>query len=75
MKRGSFIYRQKLRLRGKPKQFNGTSAVVKTARPVSELAMQSILTGWEPHFAVAYGDIVKELAIWGNMLNIEVEEY
>lgn len=59
----------------KPKQFNGTSVVVKTARPVYELAERSILAGWEPHFAVAYGDVAKELAILGNMLNIEVEEY
>lgn len=59
----------------KPKQFNGTSVVVKTARPVYELVERSILAGWEPHFAVAYGDVAKELAILGNMLNIEVEEY
>lgn len=59
----------------KPKQFNGTSVVVKTARPVYKLVERSILAGWEPHFAVAYGDVAKELAILGNMLNIEVEEY
>ena len=59
----------------KPKQFNGTSVVVKTERPVYGLVERSVLAGWEPHFAVAYGDIAKELAILGNMLNIEVEEY
>lgn len=59
----------------RPKQFNGTSVVVKTERPVYGLVEQSILAGWEPHFAVAYGDVAKELAILGNMLNIEVEEY
>ena len=59
----------------KPEQFNGTSVVVKTERPVYGLVERSVLAGWEPHFAVAYGDVAKELAIGGNMLNIEVEEY
>lgn len=58
-----------------PKQFNGTSIVVKTESPVDELVESSILAGWEPHFAVIYGNVIKELEILGNMLNIEVDRY
>lgn len=58
-----------------PKQFNGTSIVVKTRNPVGEIVEKSILAGWEPHFAVICGNVKKELEILGNMLNIEVDNY
>ncbi|MBD5484474.1 MAG: fucose isomerase [Lachnospiraceae bacterium] len=58
-----------------PKQFNGTSIVVKTRNPAREIVENSILAGWEPHFVVIYGNVKKELEILGNMLNIEVNNY
>lgn len=59
----------------KPKQFNGTSVVVKTANNAADIVEQSVLDGWEPHFVVVYGNVEKELEILGNMLNIEVCRY
>ncbi len=59
----------------KPKQFNGTSLVVKTDNPADEIVDKSVCDGWEPHFAVAYGDITEELKALSNMLGIEVIEY
>ena len=59
----------------KPKQFNGTSVVVKTVNPSKEIVEQSVLDGWEPHFVVVYGNVTEELEILGNMLKIEVCRY
>ena len=59
----------------KPKQFNGTSVVVKTLNPSKQIVEQSVLDGWEPHFVVVYGNVAEELAILGNMLKIEVCRY
>jgi len=56
----------------KPKQFSGTSIVVKTDRPAYEIVHQSVKDGWEPHFVVAYGDVKEKLAILGRMLRVEV---
>ncbi len=58
-----------------PKQFCGTSLVVKTDNNVKELVYKSVKAGFEPHFVVVYGDVKKELEILANMLSIEVEEY
>ena len=59
----------------KPKQFNGTSVVVKTETSAEKIINESVLAGWEPHFAVAYGDISMELKILADMLNMEVTLY
>ena len=59
----------------KPKQFTGTSVVVKTKTPSYDVVNQSVLDGWEPHFAVIYGDVKTELEILAHMLNIEVCVY
>lgn len=56
----------------KPKQFCGTSVVVKTENPCDEVVNTSVADGWEPHFVVIYGDVKEELAILGHMLDIEV---
>ena len=39
----------------KPKQFTGTSMVVRTDAPCRELVEDSVLEGFEPHFAVISG--------------------
>lgn len=59
----------------KPKQFNGTSVVVKTQNNAESIVKSSVKAGFEPHFAVAYGDIYDELVALSEMLNLEVCEY
>ncbi|OON90961.1 MAG: fucose isomerase [Candidatus Epulonipiscium fishelsonii] len=59
----------------KPKQFQGTSIVFQPEGKSKEIVSKSVKDGWEPHFAVAYGDIVQELEILANMLDIEVIKY
>ena len=59
----------------RPKQFNGTSVVVKTVNYARQIVERSVTDGWEPHFVVIYGDVQRELEILGNMLNIEVCRY
>ncbi len=59
----------------KPKQFCGTSVVVKTRNSAQEIVNKSVLDGWEPHFIVIYGDVAEELKILGHMLGMEVCEY
>ena len=59
----------------KPKQFNGTSIVVRTEHSSRAVVEQSVQHGWEPHFVVAMGDIREELRDLAAMLNIPVEEY
>lgn len=59
----------------KPKQFNGTSVVVKVNQPVNNLISNMVVDGWEPHFVVVYGNVVEELEILGKILNIEICKY
>ena len=59
----------------KPKQFLGTSVVVQTDASAEQIIYSSVEGGWEPHFAVIYGDVSKELEILAHMLNISVERY
>lgn len=59
----------------KPQQFYGTSVVVKTQGNAYELINTAVKDGWEPHFAVAMGDIIEETAILGEMLGIKVIKY
>lgn len=59
----------------KPKQFTGTSVVVQTKRPAKEIVTQSVKEGFEPHFAVIYGNVSLELEMLANMLDLEVCKY
>lgn len=59
----------------KPKQFNGTSVVVKTAASAEKFVYETVEAGWEPHFVVAYGDITEELTMLARMLLMEVQRY
>lgn len=59
----------------KPKQFNGTSLVVKTNAGAKTIVYESVEAGWEPHFVVAYGNVAAELEILAGMLNMEVQRY
>lgn len=56
----------------KPKQFSGTSVVVKSKSHALEAVHSSVKSGWEPHFVVAYGAIRPELEALGDMLGLEI---
>ena len=73
---GSFrFFVSKGRAIDKPKQFNGTSIVIETANSSPEIINTAVRDGWEPHFAVAMGDITEEIKALGNYLGIEVCVY
>ena len=59
----------------KPKQFTGTSIVVKTDGPVREIVEKSVKAGFEPHYAVIKGRHAAELTSVANMLGIPVCKY
>lgn len=59
----------------KPKQFNGTSIVVKTEKPCFEIVERAVKEGWEPHFVVAMGDIKEEIKVLADILSIEAEDF
>lgn len=59
----------------KPKQFCGTSIVVKTDRAAESVVYGSVKAGWEPHFVVIYADVAAELEKLAHMLGAEVCRY
>lgn len=59
----------------KPKQFNGTSIVVKTDTPSKDIVTDTIKNGWEPHYVVVYKRIGSELEKLARMLNVEIVRY
>lgn len=59
----------------KPKQFSGTSIVVRTDSPSREVVEQSVLDGFEPHFIVMKGRHAGELECLAHMLGFEVYRY
>ena len=54
------------------KQFLGTSVTVRTGACAEEIVQRTVEGGWEPHFAVIYGDAADSLEILGHMLDLEV---
>lgn len=59
----------------KPKQFDGTSIVVKTEKPCFEIVERAVKEGWEPHFVVAMGNIKEEIKVLADILSIEAEDF
>ena len=59
----------------KEKQFFGTSMSVKTDADAKTIVQKTVEAGWEPHFAVIYGDAADALEYLGHMLNIEVYRF
>jgi len=59
----------------KPKQFSGTSVVVRTENDVKDVVYRSVKAGWEPHFAVIYGQVDKELEMIAHILKMKVYRY
>lgn len=59
-----------------PQKFFGTSVVVRPqGANAAEKVTEMVNGGWEPHFVVAYGDIMDELRMMSLYLNIVLEEY
>ena len=59
----------------RPKQFFGTSTVIETKADAETIITNSVLEGWEPHYAVIYGDCADELEILAHMFRAEVRRY
>lgn len=59
----------------KPKQFTGTSIVIKTTAPVREAVENSVLDGFEPHFAVMKGHHADTLKVLAKMLGAKAYVY
>ena len=59
----------------KPKQFIGTSIVVKTDSPAREVVEKSVKDGFEPHFVVVKGRHAAALEALANMYGFEVCRY
>ena len=59
----------------KPKQFIGTSVVVKTDAPVRDLVEDSVRAGFEPHFAVIRGRHAKVLEALAEFFGFDVYRY
>ena len=58
-----------------PRQYLGTSMVVKPKMAVKKLVDDLLKDGFEPHYAVAYGDITEELKLLAEILHIPFVEY
>ena len=58
-----------------PKQFYGTSSVIEMDFPAETIIRESVLEGWEPHYAVIYEDAADELEMLAHMFNAEVRRF
>ncbi|MBO6158161.1 MAG: fucose isomerase [Firmicutes bacterium] len=56
----------------KPRQFLGTSCVVRLNAPVRDTVANLLKEGWEPHYAVIFGDVAEEIRMLGDMLQLPV---
>lgn len=56
----------------RPQQYAGTSMVVQLDYDAETFIREAVEYGWEPHYAVAMGDIADSVAALGKMLGIEV---
>ncbi len=54
----------------RPRQFYGTSLVLRLNENAEALVRRTVRDGWEPHYAVIYGDVSEELSILGELLGI-----
>lgn len=59
----------------RPKQFCGTSVVVRTEHDAKDIVTGSVKSGWEPHFVVIYGDVSAELTMLAHMMGMEACAY
>ena len=59
----------------RPKQFTGTSIVVRTDNPCLDIVERSVRAGFEPHFTVLKGRHARALAALADMLGVELCRY
>ena len=59
----------------KPKQFTGTSIVIKTDSPAREIVEDSVQDGFEPHFVVIKGRCAKTLEALAAFYEFPVYRY
>ena len=59
----------------KPKQFTGTSVVVRASRPCREIVEDSVKLGFEPHYVVIKGYHADTLTALAEMLGMKVVRY
>ena len=59
----------------RPKQFTGTSIVIKTTAPVREAVERSVLDGFEPHFVVMKGHHAETLKALAKMFGFKAYLY
>ncbi|MBP3216961.1 MAG: fucose isomerase [Lachnospiraceae bacterium] len=59
----------------RPRQYLGTSLVVQTRENAGQIVNRAVKDGWEPHYAVLYGDCEEALAMLGRMLGAEICEF
>ena len=59
----------------KPKQFTGTSIVIKTTASVREAVENSVLEGFEPHFVVMKGHHAETLKVLARMFGFKAFVY
>ncbi len=79
MSRGSFSYKQRISkktaLRRTGTAENGNGYTVSFCMPDDESAVFDLVVteegGWEPHYAVIYGDVADELCILAHMLGMK----
>ena len=67
-------------MRGKaldePQKFFGTSLTFKPAIGTPQEKVAALVAdGWEPHFVVAYGNVVEELRLMCGFLDVPFMEY
>lgn len=59
-----------------PQKFFGTSVTVRPeGGQASKRVAEFVKDGWEPHFVIAYGDVVEEIKTMCSLLGINVCEY
>ncbi|MGQ9557207.1 MAG: L-fucose/L-arabinose isomerase family protein [Desulfurispora sp.] len=58
-----------------PQKFLGTSVAVQLDGQARALVERVVADGWEPHFALVYGDIRAELKLLGRLLGIAMVDY
>ncbi len=59
----------------RPKQFTGTSVVVRTQNPCRDIVENSVRAGFEPHFVVIRGHHANALATLADMFGFEICRY
>jgi len=60
----------KCSIKDSPKQYSGTSLVAQVGEDVEAMVNTMVEDGWEPHYAVIYGDVGRQLELLAKMLAI-----